>query len=260
MTERVDYAGEVVTPLDEEEARRVAATLRRRGVKTVAVCFINAYANPAHERRMAEILKEELPGVDGLDLERGPAGDLRARALLDHGRERGPLARSSAGTSTRLGTGSRSGGYGGDLLLLHSGGGVMTPQAAEQLAVRLAASGITAGAIASRHLAGLCGYENAIGLDMGGTSTDISLVYGGKERMTKEWFVEYGYPICFPSIEVLTIGAGGGIARVDRRGGLAPERASVRGSRPRARRATGGATPSRRTPTRTSCSGGSATS
>ena len=113
------------------------------------------------------------------------------------------------------------GGYDGDLLLLHSGGGVMTPKSAERLAVRLAASGIAAGAIASRHLAGLCGYDNAIGLDMGGTSTDISLVYGGEARLTKEWFVEYGYPIVFPSIEVLTIGAGGGsLAWIDEAGAL----------------------------------------
>src|ERR671935_1280032 len=63
VDERIDYAGQVVTPLDEGEARRVAAILRRRGVETVAVCFINAYANPEHELRMREILEEELPDV-----------------------------------------------------------------------------------------------------------------------------------------------------------------------------------------------------
>jgi N-methylhydantoinase A len=113
------------------------------------------------------------------------------------------------------------GGYDGDVLLLHSGGGVMTPKAAERLAVRLAASGIAAGAIASRVIATQCGFPNAIGLDMGGTSCDISLVYAGEERVTKEWFVEYGYPIVFPSIEVLTIGAGGGsLAWIDEAGSL----------------------------------------
>ena len=97
----------------------------------------------------------------------------------------------------------------------------MTPRTVERFAVRLAASGIAAGAIASRHIAALCGYPNAIGLDMGGTSTDISLVYEGEVRVTKEWFVEYGYPICFPSIEVLTIGAGGGsLAWIDEAGSL----------------------------------------
>src|SRR5438132_3905885 len=62
VTERIDFAGEVVTPLDEGDARRVAGVLRRRGVQTVAVCFINSYANPANELRMREILEEELPG------------------------------------------------------------------------------------------------------------------------------------------------------------------------------------------------------
>jgi len=97
----------------------------------------------------------------------------------------------------------------------------MTPAMVQRYAARLAASGIAAGAIACRHLALLCGYQNAIGLDMGGTSTDIALVYGGEMRVTKEWHVEYGYPICFPSIEILTIGAGGGsLAWIDEAGSL----------------------------------------
>ncbi len=220
VSERIDYAGRVVTDLDEPAARRVASVLRKRGVQTVAVCFINAYANPAHELRMREILEEELPGI---------AVSTSAEVLpeiFEHERfsttvANAVLAPLVGGYVERLGDRLGEGGYEGDLLLLHSGGGVMTPHAAKQFAVRLAASGIAAGAIASRHLAGLCGYENAIGLDMGGTSTDISLVYGGQERMTKEWFVEYGYPICFPSIEVLTIGAGGGsLAWIDEGGSL----------------------------------------
>jgi N-methylhydantoinase A len=121
----------------------------------------------------------------------------------------------------RLGERLSDSGYAGDALLLHSGGGVMTPRLASRFAVRLAASGIAAGAIASRHVAMTCGFENAIGLDMGGTSTDISLVWEGKERVTRDWFVEYGYPIRFPSIEVLTIGAGGGsLAWIDPAGAL----------------------------------------
>jgi len=102
------------------------------------------------------------------------------------------------------------GGYERDLLLLHTGGGVMTPASVKDFAARLAGSGIAAGAIASRFIGNLCGFENSIGFDMGGTSTDVSLVYEGKSRVTKDWYIEYGYPIRFPSIEVLTIGAGGG--------------------------------------------------
>ena len=220
VSERIDCTGAVLEPLDEVEAREVAERLRRREVASVAVCFVNAYANPEHERRMQEILEEELPGVivstssevlpEIFEHERFSttvANAVLAPLVIEYtGRLEGRLAED---------------GYDGDVLLLHSGGGVMTPKSAERLAVRLAASGIAAGAIASRHLAALCGYENAIGLDMGGTSTDISLVYGGEARLTKEWFVEYGYPIVFPSIEVLTIGAGGGsLAWIDEAGAL----------------------------------------
>src|SRR3954470_22289790 len=220
VLERVDFAGEVVTPLDEDEARRVAAVLRRRDVQTVAVCFINAHANPAHELRMREILEEELPGVTvSTSAEVLPE-------IFEHERFSTTIANAVlspliSGYVNRLAGRLAERGYTGDVLLLHSGGGVMTPKLAERFAVRLAASGIAAGAIASRHLSTLCGYPNAIGFDMGGTSTDVSLVYNGEERVTKEWFVEYGYPICFPSIEVLTIGAGGGsFAWIDGAGSL----------------------------------------
>jgi N-methylhydantoinase A len=220
VTERVGYEGTVLTALDEEEARELARRLGRRGVETVAVCFINAYANPANEVRMREILEEELPDVaistssetlpEIFEYER--FSTTVANAVLS------PLV---SGYVHRLEAQLKDGGYAGDLLLLHSGGGVMTGAMVQKYAGRIAASGIAAGAIACRHVAGLCGFENAIGLDMGGTSTDISLVYGGEMRTTKEWAVEYGHPICFPSIEILTIGAGGGsLAWIDPAGSL----------------------------------------
>jgi N-methylhydantoinase A len=209
VAERVDFAGNVLEPLDEEGAREVARLLRRHGVETVAVCFINSYANPAHEVRMREILEEELDGVlVSTSSEVLPE-------IFEHERFSTTIANAVlqplVGSYVRnLETELKNDGYEGDLVILHSGGGVMTPETADRWAVRLAASGIAAGAIASRHIGQLCGFENTIGLDMGGTSTDISLVYEGEARTTNEWNVQYGYPIRFPSIEVLTIGAGGG--------------------------------------------------
>ena len=220
VPERVGYDGEVLTPLDEDAAREVARILRRRGVESVAVCFINAYANGENEVRMRTILEAELPGVNVTTssevlpeiFEHERFSTTIANAVLQ------PLV---GGYVRRLEERLAGEGYDGDLLLLHSGGGVMTPRTVQRFAVRLAASGIAAGAIASRHLAALAGYPNAIGLDMGGTSTDISLAFGGELRTTREWFVEYGYPICFPSIEVLTIGSGGGsLAWIDEAGAL----------------------------------------
>jgi N-methylhydantoinase A len=220
VAERVDYAGNVLEPLDEQGAREVARLLKRHAIETVAVCFINSYANPAHETRMREILEEELPGV------RVSASSDVLPEIFEHERFSTTVANAVlqplVGRYVReLESELQSGGYHGDLVILHSGGGVMTPETADRFAVRLAGSGIAAGAIASRHIAALCGFENAIGFDMGGTSTDISLVYQGEERITTEWSVQYGYPIRFPSIEVLTIGAGGGsLAWIDEAGSL----------------------------------------
>ncbi|BBG04566.1 MULTISPECIES: hydantoinase/oxoprolinase family protein [Pseudonocardia] len=220
VPERVDHAGRIVTPLDEPAARELARLLRRRGAQTVAVCFVNSYANPVHEIRMREILEEELPGASV-----STSAEILPE-IFEHDRftttvANAVLAPLVSGYVSRLAEELRDGGYTEDLLLLHSGGGSMTPRTVERYPVRLAASGIAAGAIAARHVAVQCGFPDAIGLDMGGTSTDLSLIHGGSLRMTKEWSVEFGYPIIFPSIEVLTIGAGGGsIAHIDDAGSL----------------------------------------
>ncbi len=220
VTERVDYSGAMITPLDEDGARELAHTIKKRGVTNIAVCFVNAFVNPHNERRMKEILEEEIPGVIV-----STSSDVLPE-IFEHERFSTTVANTVLAPvvgqyARRLEQRLQDSGYGEDLLLLHSGGGVMTPKTCERFAARLAASGIAAGAIASRHIGMLCGFENSIGLDMGGTSTDVSLCDRGEVRVTKEWWVEYGYPICFPSIEVLTIGAGGGsIAWIDEAGSL----------------------------------------
>jgi N-methylhydantoinase A len=231
VTERVDRRGEVVTELDEGEAREVARILARREVETVAVCFVNAYANGDHEERMAEILREALPDA-AISTSSGVLPELFEHERFSTTVANAVLSPLVTGYVNKLDQRLKDDGYDGDLLILHSGGGVMTLEAVQELAVRLAASGIAAGAVAARYTAALCGHDNVIGVDMGGTSTDISLVHDGTLRTTNEWFVEYGHPICFPSIEVLTIGAGGGsLATIDAAGSLRNGPQSA-GSRP----------------------------
>lgn len=220
VSERVDFSGRTVTPLDEEEARRVAALLKKRGARTIAVCFLNSYANPAHETRMREILEEEIPDAN-VSTSAEILPEIFEYDRFNTAVANAVLAPLVSGYVNRLATQLKDGGYAGDLLLLHSGGGSMTPRMVEKYPVRLAASGIAAGAISAKHIAQQCGYENAVSLDMGGTSTDIALIADGELRITKEWQVEYGHPIIFPSIEVLTIGAGGGsLAHIDIAGSL----------------------------------------
>ena len=220
VKERIDATGTVVEPLDEAQAREVARVLKKRGVAAVAVCFINSYTNPANERRMKAILEQAMPGVPV-----STSSDVLPE-IFEHERFSTTVVNAAVSPVVvdyvdRLGARLAEAGYRSDLLLLHTGGGVMTAAGVRDFAGRLAGSGIAAGAIASRHIAAQCGFPNSIGLDMGGTSCDVSLAYEGQSRVTKDWWIEFGYPIRFPSIEVLTIGAGGGsLAWVDEAGGL----------------------------------------
>jgi N-methylhydantoinase A len=220
VPERVDATGRIVTALDEAAARDVARILRKRGVAAVAICFMNAFMNGTNERRMKAILENELP-----DVPITTSADVLPE-IFEHERfsttvVNAVLTPVVGAYTARLSDRLAEAGYRSDLLLLHSGGGVMTAKGATNFAARLAGSGIAAGAIASRHIALQCGYANAIGVDMGGTSCDVSLAWEGRSRITKDWFIEFGYPIRFPSIEVLTIGAGGGsLAWIDDAGSL----------------------------------------
>ncbi len=210
---------------------------------------MNSYVNPLNEQRMKAILIEALPETPiSISSEVLPE-------IFEHERFSTTVVNAALSPvlvdyTNRLGSRLADAGYKSDLLLLHTGGGVMTPRGVRQYAGRLAGSGIAAGAIASRHIAGQCGFPNSIGLDMGGTSCDVSLAYEGQSRVTKDWYIEFGYPIRFPSIEVLTIGRAAGRSPGSTRR-AAYETARSRRAPIQARRATATATPSRpiRTPT-----------
>jgi N-methylhydantoinase A len=220
IAERTDSSGRVEKPIDGAEARALAAKLRKRKYEAVAICFMNSFANIANERALKAILEEELPGV---------AISTSAEVLpeiFEHDRFSTAVVNAVlhpviGAYTLRLQERLRQGGYTSDVLLLHSGGGVMTPQGIGSQAARLASSGIAAGAIANRYIGNLCGFPNSIGFDMGGTSTDVSLVWDSQMLTTRDWHIEYGHPICFPSIDIKTIGAGGGsIAWIDAAGSL----------------------------------------
>lgn len=220
INERIDYEGDVIIEIDEEEVRQLARTLKERCTESIAVCLMNAYVNGENEAKVKAIIQGELPDVYVcISSEVLPE-------IFEHERMSTTIINAVLGPImskyiNRLEGEMKQKGYEGDILVLHSGGGVMTSSTVPRYAARLASSGIAAGAIASKHIAKLCGFNNAIGLDMGGTSTDISLMYDGDIRITKDWSIEYGHPIGFPSIEILTIGAGGGsLAWVDEGGSL----------------------------------------
>ena len=220
LTERTNASGIVEQEVCVREAEELAKKLAKRKYTTVAICFINSYANGKNERWLKSFLEEALPKV---------AISTSSEVLpeiFEHNRFStavvNALLRPVVGDyAVRLQKELRKDGYKNDLLLLHSGGGVMTPKTIDHQAARLASSGIAAGGIANRYIGQICGFENVIGVDMGGTSTDVSLTYGGEMTSTRDWHIEYGHPICFPSIDIKTVGAGGGsIAWIDEGGSL----------------------------------------
>ncbi|KKL96361.1 hypothetical protein LCGC14_1845230, partial [marine sediment metagenome] len=154
VKERVDAAGKIIQPLDEEEVRRVAEILKKRDVKAIAVCLINSYVNASNELRVREILREVMPNVHI-----STSSEIMPE-IFEH--ERFSTTMVNAVVSpvvvdyvSRLSVKLTEGGYRRDLLLLHSGGGVMTPASVKDFAARLAGSGIAAGAIASRFIGNL---------------------------------------------------------------------------------------------------------
>lgn len=224
VRERLDYSGSVVVPLDLADVAAVARRLRELGVDAVAICFLNSFMNGAHEARAKEIVVGELPGAfvctshevlpEIREFER--TSTTVANAYL------GPsmssyLARLASSLSERP-PGSR---LDGELLVSHSGGGLMTVSSAGRLPARICQSGPAAGVMGARDVARRLGHGNAISLDMGGTSADIAAIVDGEPAFRNEWHIEFNIPIIFPAVDLVTIGAGGGtIAWIDSTGAL----------------------------------------
>ena len=210
IDERVDYSGAVVTPLDEDSVRAVARKLRAREIESVAICLINAHMNPAHERRAREILLEELPGLHvslSTDILPEPPEFERTATTVANA-YCAPVLRNYMDT---LEEGLGEAGFKADVVLvMHNGGGTMTTDYAKGVAVKTLNSGPAAGVIAAAAVAASAGRSNVVGFDMGGTSADIAVVRDGEPQLTRSFDLEWGMPIRFPSIDVVSIGAGGG--------------------------------------------------
>jgi N-methylhydantoinase A len=219
VVERMRADGSVATALDEDGVREAAARLRAAGVATVAVCLLHAYANPAHERRVGQILAEMLPGVSvSLSSEISP--ELREYERLSTTVLNALLMPIVAGYIAGLAGRLAAERFGGRVYLVQSNGGVSGLARAAREPARLLLSGPSGGAAAARRLAAQLGEPALVAVDMGGTSFDVSVVHGGAVAMVTEGEVD-GLPVRLPMVEMRTIGAGGGsIAWVDQGGRL----------------------------------------
>ncbi|SEG16564.1 N-methylhydantoinase A [Bryocella elongata] len=212
VTERMDATGQVLTPLDETEVEAIALNLKEACVESVAVCLLHCYANGAHEDVVVGVLERHglrvcashrvLP--EYREFERWSTTALNAYVTPIMARYLTTLERGLEGTR---------------LHVMQSNGGILSARQARALPVRTVLSGPAGGAVGAQAVARASGFERVVLFDMGGTSTDVSLV-DGKLGMTSESVVG-DFPVRLPMIDIHTVGAGGGsIAYVDRGGSL----------------------------------------
>jgi N-methylhydantoinase A len=221
VAERVNVRGEIETPLDEAGAIAAVDALLAEGVEAIAVCFLHSYANPAHERRLGEIIAARAPGlpvslsVDVLpemkEYERTSTTVINAYIGPVLGRYLNSLSRDLAGA-----------GLTAPLLLMQSSGGLMPAAEAARLPVHVVESGPAAGVIGAQALAKRIGLPNAISFDMGGTTAKAGVIenyavtrageysVGGGIMVGSRLLSGAGYQLKVPAIDLAEVGAGGG--------------------------------------------------
>ena len=221
LDERVDAYGNILKTLDDAEVRALGEAIGSIAeIQAIAVCTLFSYLNPVHEQRIKAILTEILPEMPiSISYEVLPKWKEyeRASTVLADAYLKPIVSRQMGSMRRRL----DEAGFAAPTVVIKSNGGEMTLDAAARAPVNLVVSGPTGGVIASRHVARLTGTDHLVTLDMGGTSTDVSVILNGQERFTTAFEIEWGVPIQIPIIDVRTIGAGGGsIAWIDKGGML----------------------------------------
>jgi N-methylhydantoinase A len=208
VRERVDKYGQVRTPLHEEDVLRAAELFRQAAVESVAVCLLWSFYNPAHERRVAELLSAELPGVSiscSVDVAPQIREYDRVSTTVLNAYVTPRLAAYLEETERFL----RSLGYRSEIRYIQSNGGLAASSVIRKRAVLALNSGPAAGPSAALFFGRSLGHDNLISVDMGGTSFDACLIDHGEPDLIGTADV-HRYRLAAPMINIITIGAGGG--------------------------------------------------
>ncbi len=229
VPERVTADGGVLLPLDEAAVSALVPALQALEVESVAIGFLHSYANPAHERRCAEILRAALPEL-WLTLSCEVCPEIREYERFTTATANAYVQPRIAGYLHALERGLAAAGLACPLFLMTSGGGLMTVAHACREPIRLIESGPAGGAILAARIAAECGLARVLSFDMGGTTAKICLIDDFKPDSARHFEIDRqarfvkgsGLPLRIPVIEMVEIGAGGGsIARLDATGRIA---------------------------------------
>ncbi len=209
VPERVLFNGKVHKELDEAAVRECCRRLRKQNVESVAISLLFSFVNPAHEKRIAQIVAEEMPSVQISSshevLPRAPEYDRTSTTVVN-----AYVAPRVTAYLEKLVERLRDGGYRHQLMVMQASGGVMTRQYIDGAPIRVLASGPAGGVVGSAHVGAAKGYPNLLCVDMGGTSYDMSMVIDGDAPAEVGWNMHHRYLIGVPMVKVETLGAGGG--------------------------------------------------
>jgi N-methylhydantoinase A len=208
VAERMSSSGETLRPLDEARLAEIALDLRAKGVEAVAVCFLHAYANPAHELRAAEVLTSAYPELY-VALSHETVGEWREYERFTTTTLNAYVMPIMASYMDKLEQSLEARGFRGALGIMQSTGGLMSSDLAKRVPMRTLESGPAGGVMGAAALGRLMGYSNAISADVGGTSFDVALIVDEAPFESTETTVDE-YPVLLPTIDVVSIGAGGG--------------------------------------------------
>ena len=221
--ERMLSSGEVDTPLQKASVAAACKALKDAGVEAVAVCFLHAYANPEHERVAGAMIKKAMPNAY-LSLSHEILREYREFERMSTTVVNAYIGPKVGGYVKSLKSSLGEIGFRGDLSIMRSNGGVMTPEIATERPAAMMESGPVGGIIASARVGLELGYPNVISFDMGGTTAKASLVRAGEPTLAPGYYVggyASGHPVMLPMIDVVEVGAGGGsIAWLDDIGAL----------------------------------------
>ena len=209
VPERMLFDGSVYRPLDEDAALAAIRRLAQQGVESIAISLLFSFVNPVHERRLAELVREEMPQVElSLSCEvlpRAPEFERTSTTVVNA--YVGPRVTRYLDTlAERL----RNAGYARELLVMQSNGGVMTRDYVRGSPIRILASGPAGGVVGSAHVGRAKREPDLLCVDMGGTSYDVSLVQGGSAPAESGWNWHHRHLVAVPMVNVETLGAGGG--------------------------------------------------
>ena len=217
VAERVGPAGEVIRPLADSDVQRVIGDVKACGAESVAVCFLFSFLNPEHERRVGRALRAALPRIDvSLSCEVEP--EFREYERLSTTVLNAFLQPVAGRYMARLQAAVGALAPGTDIGICQSSGGLMSVERAAEMPIRTALSGPAAGVVGAVAAGTRSARRDLITFDMGGTSTDVCLVRDGKAEMAFGRSVA-GFPVRLPSVDIHTVGAGGGsVAHIGRDG------------------------------------------